>query len=120
MLMMGLAVVPVRAVLFALTADPALFVAVQVLDGVSGATMGVLTTLVIADLTKGTGRFNLAQGVVGAIAGIGASLSTSLSGPVVEGFGHVAGFLTIAIAGLAAVAVFGVFMPETRPSHMAQ
>jgi hypothetical protein len=38
--------------------------------------LGVLTAIV-ADLTQGTGRFNLAQGFVGTFAGIGASLSTT-------------------------------------------
>ena len=42
--------------------------------------LGVLTALTVADLTRGTGRFNLAQGLVGTISGAGASLSTTLSG----------------------------------------
>jgi hypothetical protein len=37
--------------------------------------LGVLTALIVADLTQGTGRFNLAQGFVGTLAGIGASLA---------------------------------------------
>jgi hypothetical protein len=60
---------------------------VQVLDGLSGATLGVLTALVIADLTKGTGRFNLAQGVRGHALRDRAALSTSLSGFVVASYG---------------------------------
>lgn len=83
LLLIGLGAVPLRAALFALTADPALLAGSQVLDGLSGATLGVLTALVIADLTKGTGRFNLAQGVVGVLSGVRASLSTSISGLVV-------------------------------------
>jgi MFS family permease len=80
LLVMGLAVVPIRSALFAMIVDPTLLVLVELLDGLSGATLGVLTALVISDLTKGTGRFNLAQGLVGALSGIGASLSSSLSG----------------------------------------
>ena len=83
---------PIRCGLLALTSDPALLIAIQVLDGLSGATLGVLTALVIADLTNGTGRFNLAQGVVGTLSGVGASLSTSISGLIVGRFGDVAGF----------------------------
>jgi hypothetical protein len=45
--------------------------------------LGLLTALIVADLTQGTGRFNLAQGFVGTLAGIGASLSTTLFGLVV-------------------------------------
>jgi len=115
LLLIGLGVVPVRAALFALTTDPVLLVVVQTMDGLSGATLGVLTTLVIADLAKGTGRFNLAQGLVGTFAGIGASLSTSMSGIVVEEFGRAAGFLGLTTVGLMAVVVFWIFMPDTKP-----
>jgi hypothetical protein len=63
------------------------------LDGISGSVLGVLTALIVANLTKGTGRFNLAQGFVGTFAGIGASLSTTVSSLVVGGFGRAVGFL---------------------------
>ena len=118
LLLIGLGVVPIRSGLFALSAEPALLVVVQALDGLSGATLGVLTALVIADLTKGTGRFNLAQGLVGTLSGVGASLSTSVSGLVVERFGQVAGFLSVTTVGLIAVAILWVFMPETKPSAL--
>jgi MFS family permease len=116
LLLIGLSVVPVRAGFFALAADPVLLVMIQVLDGLSGATLGVLTALIIADLMKGTGRFNLAQGLIGAVSGVGASLSTSISGLFVERFGQTAGFLSIAAVGLMAVAILWVFMPETKSS----
>jgi len=83
LLLVGFVVLPIRSAFFALTADPALLLITQVLDGPSGATLGVLTALVIADLTRGTGRFNLAQGLVGTVSGIGAALSTSVSGLIV-------------------------------------
>ena len=73
---------------------------------------------VIADLAKGTGRFNLAQGVVGTLSGVGASLSTSISGLVVERFGNMAGFLGVTTVGLMAVAVLWAFMPETKSSAL--
>src|SRR5262249_23732792 len=105
LLLIGLGVVPIRAACFALTADPRMLIVVQLLDGLSGATLGVLTALVIADLTKGTGRFNLAQGLVGTLSGIGAAVSTLLSGFVVERLGQTAGFASVAVVGLAAVAI---------------
>jgi MFS family permease len=116
LLLIGLGVVPIRAAFFALTVDPALLVVVQMLDGLSGATLGVLTTLVIADLAKGTGRFNLAQGLVGTLSAIGASLSTSMSGLVVEKFGYTAGFLSVTTVGLIGVGILWMCMPETKPS----
>jgi MFS family permease len=116
LLIVGLAAVPIRSGLFSLMPTPTLLIAIQMLDGLSGATLGVLTALVIADLTSGTGRFNLAQGLVGALSGIGASLSTSISGVVVERFGQTAGFLSVTAVGLIAVAIVVAFTPETKPS----
>jgi sugar phosphate permease len=74
----------------------------------------VLTALVTADLTKGTGRFNLAQGLVGTVSGIGAALSTFGSGLIVASYGQAAGFLSITAVGLLAVAILWLFMPETK------
>jgi hypothetical protein len=73
--------------LFAVTTNPLLLIGIQLLDGISGSVLGVLTALIVADLTKGTGRFNLAQGFVGTLAAIGAPLSTTLFSLVVENFG---------------------------------
>jgi MFS family permease len=116
LLLIGLGALPIRALLFASVVDPTLVVAFQLLDGISGAVLGVLTALVIADVTGGTGRFNLAQGMVGTASGIGASLGTALFGVVAAGFGRTAVFLSIASVALLAVAILWVFMPETRPS----
>jgi MFS family permease len=115
LLLLGLAVVPIRSGLFALTTDPALLVIIQLLDGFSGATLGVVTTLIIADLTNWTGRFNLAQGVAGTFSGVGASLSTSITGIVTQNFGYAAGLLNVTGVGLTAVVVVLMFMPETKP-----
>jgi MFS family permease len=116
LLLIGLAALPIRSSFFALAADPAPLVVVQALDGLTGATLGVLTALVIADVTKGTGRFNLAQGLVGTVSGIGAALSTSVSGVVVASYGSMAGFLSVTGVGLLAVAILWMFMPETKSS----
>ena len=116
MLLIGFGALPIRAVLFTLIADPVLLIAVQALDGIGGTVLGILTALIIADLTHGTGRFNLAQGLVGTIAGIGATLSTTLTGLVAGNFGRTAGFLLVAAMALAAVAIIWFFVPETKPS----
>jgi MFS family permease len=120
LLLLGLAMVPIRSGLFALTADPTLLVMIELLDGLSGATMGVLTTLVVADLTNGTGRFNLAQGFAGTSSGLGASLSTSIIGIVTQRFGNTAGLLSVTGVGFMAVVIILVFMPETKPPARPQ
>jgi MFS family permease len=117
LLLVGFAALPIRALLFASTINPIILVTAQVLDGVSGTMLGVLTALTVADVTRGSGRFNLAQGFVGTISGVGAALSTTLSGLVAGSLGRAAGFLGIAAVGLAAVLLLWSRMPETNPSN---
>jgi MFS family permease len=116
LLLIGFGALPIRALLFALITDPLLLLAFQLLDGVSGAVVGVITALVIADATNGTGRFNLAQGLIGTASGIGASLSTALFGLVAVSFGRSVVFLSIALVALLAALILWSLMPETRPS----
>jgi MFS family permease len=116
LLLIGFGALAVRALLFAVTVDPPLLICIQLLDGVSGSVLGILTALIVADLTNGTGRFNLAQGFVGTLAGIGASLSTTFFGLIVGRFGSVIGFLSIAAAALTTVFLVWLLMPETKPS----
>jgi sugar phosphate permease len=76
--------------------------------------LGVLTPLVIADLTTGSGRYNLAQGFVGMVSGIGAALSTTVSGLIAQKFGITASFLEILAAALVACLGVWLLMPETK------
>jgi len=69
-----------RGLLFALNPAPFFMVMVQLLDGISAAIFGVVSVLVVADLTRGTGHFNFTQGLIAAATGIGASLSTVVAG----------------------------------------
>jgi MFS family permease len=120
LLLIGFSALTIRALLFAVTTNPLLLIGIQLLDGISGSVLGVLTALIIADLTKGSGRFNLAQGFVGTIAGIGASLSTTLFSLVVGNFGGAIGFLSIAAVALSTVFIVWLWMPETKPSTETQ
>lgn len=117
LLILGFAALPIRGVLYALIASPYLLVVVQILDGISAAVLGVMVPLIVADVTRGTGRYNAALGTVGAAAAIGAAVSTTLAGYVNDRLGS-----TVAFLGLAGVALLGVilmllFMPETRPAE---
>jgi MFS family permease len=120
LLLVGFTALPIRALVFAWTTNPTILIVAQLLDGVSGTMLGVLTALIVADLTAGSGRFNLAQGFVGTISGIGASLSTTLSGLVAGNLGRAAGFLGIAAVALAALLLLWSLMPETRPSNRSE
>jgi MFS family permease len=116
LLLIGFALTPIRAALLAFTSDYAFLVVAQALDGVTGAIIGVLTVIVITDLTKGTGRFNLAQGAVGAVIGIAASLSTLATGFLFQGIGNAGGFIVIAAVAGAATALIWIFVSETKPA----
>jgi predicted MFS family arabinose efflux permease len=116
-LLIGFGLEAVRGVLFALSASSYFIIAVQIPGGLVGAIMTVIPVLVITDLTTGTGRFNLARGVVGTCTGIAASLSTSATGLIATTFGETAGLLTTAgIAALAAILLW-LFLPETKPQE---
>ena len=117
LLLLGFAVEPVRAGLLAATADYPLLLVAQVLDGISGAIIGVLTVIVITDLTAGTGRFNLAYGTIGALIGIAASISIGVTGLLSQNFGHTAAFLLIAATAVSAVLMSWLFLSETRPAQ---
>jgi MFS family permease len=114
-LAIGFLCLPARALLFGIVTSPAAVVATQALDGVGGAVMGVLLPLVAADLTRGTGRFNLCIGGIGLGVGVGATISTAVAGTVATQFGNAQAFGVLALAGVLAVLAVVFVMPETRP-----
>jgi predicted MFS family arabinose efflux permease len=114
LLLIAFGVLPVRAVLYTLTANTIALVAIQVLDGVAAGIFGVVSVLVIADLTQGTGRFNVTLGAISTAVGIGAALSQVIAGSIVHHFSSTAGFLFLAAVALAAFTILYFFMPETR------
>jgi MFS family permease len=115
LLLIGFAALPIRGLLFAVVTDPSLLLAVQLLDGVTAAVFSVMVPLVVADLTRGTGRFNLGQGILGTATGIGASLSATLAGYTTDRFGSPTAFAALAAIALIGFAVLWFLMPETRP-----
>jgi MFS family permease len=116
LLLIGFGILPVRALLYTLSNNSAWLIGVQLLDGVGAGIFGAITPLLIADLTRGTGRYNIAQGAVATTQGIGASLSGLAAGEIVDHFGYTAAFIESAIAAAIALAALVVAMPETAPS----
>jgi MFS family permease len=115
LLIVAFAALPLRGLLFATVTDPYLLVVVQLLDGVTASVMSVMVPLTIADLTRGTGRFNLTQGVVGTMMGLGAALSPTFAGYMSDTFGSPVAFMGLAGVGMLAVLTVWMLMPETRP-----
>ena len=109
----GFAILPIRAVLYTFSDNSFWLIGVQVLDGVGAGIFGALTPLVIADIMRGTGRYNLAQGAIATVQGIGASLSGLAAGVIVDHFGYSAAFLAAGSTALVAVIIFALQMPET-------
>ncbi len=114
LLLIGFAALPLRGLLFALVSSPVPLVVVQLLDGVTAAVFAVMVPLVVADLTRGTGHFNLGQGIVGTFIGIGASISSTLAGYLSDRFGSPWAFAGLAIIALAGFLAVLLLMPETR------
>jgi MFS_1 like family len=113
-----LAVLPVRGVLFALwNANPWAVVAIQALDGVAAGICSVIAVIIADDLMRGTGRFNLAQGLVALSVGVGAALSNLTSGFVVQWFGYPSRFLHLATVAACGLVLCAAFMRETRAAE---
>jgi MFS family permease len=109
----------VRILLFATTSDPRIVIAIQCLDGVTGSIITVLTILIVADVTKGTGRFNLAQGVFGTLTGFASAISPGIFSALVLRFGDAAGLLTMALGLGVGMVMLWLAMPETNPKQYA-
>ncbi|HJU04549.1 MAG TPA: MFS transporter [Nitrospiraceae bacterium] len=112
--LLGLGVLPIRGCLYTVSDDPSFIVAVQFLDGIGAGIFGVLWVTVVADLTKGTGRYNLTLGAIATAQSIGAALSNLTAGYVVNAWGYNAAFLMLAGIAAFALTLFYWAMPETR------
>ena len=85
--------------------------------GVANAIFGVVSILVVADRTRATGRFNLVQGSLATAVGLGAALSTTFGGKLIQHFSYRISFLSLgAIAALAFVLLWTA-IPETLPER---
>ncbi len=113
LLLFGFLILPLRGVLYTLSSDPYWLVAVQMLDGIGAGIFGALFPVIVKDLTQGTGRFNVSLGALSTVFGLGAALSNSLAGFVVQQAGYNAAFLTLAGVAFVALALLWLAMPET-------
>jgi MFS family permease len=107
---------PLRGLIFAANHDAAILIAAQILDGISAGIYGVVAVLMIADLTKDTGRFNLTLGLISTGAGLGAAASNAITGWVVGTYGYAVGFHLLSFVSLIGALIFWRFMPETKMS----
>jgi MFS family permease len=88
-------------------------VAIQILDGICSGIFGIVLVLVIADLTKGSGRFNVTLGAVSMAVSIGAALSQVIAGSIAHYFSFNTSFLFLATVASIAFGILYSHMPET-------
>ena len=108
------AVLALRGVLYTLSNNAFWLVAVQCLDGIGAGIYGALFAVVVADLTQGTGRFNVSQGAVATAQGLGAALSATLAGLIIVKASYDVAFLTLAAIAGGGLALYFFVMPETK------
>lgn len=114
LLLIAFAVLPIRGLLYTLTSDPILLVAIQILDGIGAGIFGVLSILIVSDLTRGSGLFNTTQGAIATAVGLGASLSNAFAGTLLQHTNYNFAFLTLAALAVVALGVLWFFVPETN------
>lgn len=122
LLLLGFGVLPVRALLYTIVHQKAGLISIQLLDGVANAIFGVVSILVVADRTRGTGRFNLVQGALATAVGLGAALSTTFGGKLIQHGSYRVSFLSLGAVAAVALALLWIGMPETleqQPSPTA-
>lgn len=112
-------VLPLRGLLYLVVHSPTGLMALQVLDGIGAGIFGVMLTLMVSDLTRGSGHFNLALGLGAVAVGSGAALSNLVAGLVAQSAGFATSFLVLAGVAAAALALFALGMPETRHGSQA-
>jgi len=106
LLLIAFAVLPIRGVLYTLTHDARVLVAIQILDGIGAGIFGVVSVLVIADLTRGSGRFNVTLGAIGTAVGMLSASSRRLDAIVMRAMDGVMSIPAILLA-IALMAVTG-------------
>jgi MFS family permease len=112
--LVALLILPLRGALYTLSDNEAWLVGVQLLDGIGAGIFGAIFPVIVADLMRNTGRFNVAQGAIITAQSIGAALSTTLAGLVVMKAGYNAAFLVLGTIAAIGVAVCWFALPETR------
>jgi MFS family permease len=117
LLLWAFAAVALRSFLFAFCREPLSFVALQVLDGIAAAVIGILVAVCIADLTRKSDNFNLALGIVGVAMGLGAAVSTTMTGDLADRAGTPVAFITMAAIALTGLTIVWRYMPETKPEN---
>jgi hypothetical protein len=115
LLLTALTALPLRGLLLASVDHPALLIAAGVLDGIGGGLFDALLPLVLADIMRHTGRYNVSRGFLSTVQGVGGSLSQVVAGSIVVAAGYATAFRALTGVALLALVLVVVAMPETTP-----
>jgi hypothetical protein len=86
------------------------------LDGVGFGVFEALVPLLLADILRGTGRYNVSRGVIGTVQRVGGSISNGVAGTVVFAAGYGIAFLVLAASAIIGLLFVLIAMPETKAS----
>ena len=106
LLVVGFAILPLRAGLFALTSNATYLIAVQSLGGLTTPVIGIMVPLVVGDVVRRSGRYNVALSTVSMVG-------TTVVGFFAQRFGFVLAFASLATAGLIGLGLLIALLPET-------
>lgn len=111
----GIFTLPIRCalIIFWKDAGDTYLLSTQILDGLGGGFFGLIHPFMVADVTFGTGRFNVVMGLTASCFGLGATLSNFIGQHIVEQFGHVTSLAGSLILSIIPILIFGCLMPET-------
>jgi MFS family permease len=115
----GFALLPVQAVLTVLFGSTSWLICVQAFGGIGTGLFAALTPIWLADATRGTGRYNLSQGVMGGMRALGAASSGVLSELAVQYVGYTEAFLGCGVIGGVAAALLWLGLPKQAARHEA-
>lgn len=107
-------ILPIRAILYTLATDSYYLLAIQLLDGIGAGIFGVIAVVTVSDIAKGTGRFNLSQGLIALSTSIGAGMSNIVGGYVAKVLGFNNGFMMLGMVAVVGLLFYAIFMPETK------
>ncbi|WP_132254623.1 MFS transporter [Methylobacterium segetis] len=120
LLLVAIAVLPVRAALSGFIDDPLWLISAEILDGVASGIVGVAVPVVVADLTWGSGRTQTALGTVNAVQGIGGALSAWYGGLAQSFLGWTGAFLALGAPALVALALVIWLDTTTEPGRRSR
>lgn len=110
-------VLPIRIILYTLTQNPNLILAIQILDGVGAGIYGVVICLICGDLTRGKEGFNTLLAIMQSALAFGAMVGPLCQGYLTRYMGFNFTFLSFAAIAIIGAVLFILKMPETKTKN---